>query len=64
MSSYVDDLFLSSLPVPITAVDLKPTLMGQLAARVLAEVVEGRASPGRLLRIPTLLHARASTTRR
>ncbi|MEO5981900.1 MAG: LacI family DNA-binding transcriptional regulator [Pedococcus sp.] len=63
LASYVDDLFLASLPVPVTAVDLKPALMGQLAARLLADLVEGRAEVGLTLQVPTELHVRASTTR-
>lgn len=62
LASYVDDLFLASLPVPVTAVDLKPALMGQLAARLLADLVEGRAAVGQVLQVPTELHVRASTT--
>ena len=61
LASYVDDLFLASLPVPVTAVDLKPALMGQLAARLLADLVEGRAAVGQVLHVPTELHVRAST---
>jgi DNA-binding LacI/PurR family transcriptional regulator len=64
LASYVDDLFLASLPVPVTAVDLKPTLMGQQAARLLADIIEGRATRGQVLQIPTELHVRASTTTR
>jgi DNA-binding LacI/PurR family transcriptional regulator len=64
LASYVDDLVLASLPVPVTAVDLQPMLMGQQAARLLADIIEGRATRGQILQVPTDLHVRASTTGR
>lgn len=64
LASYVDDLLLASLAVPVTAVDLKPTLMGQQAARLLADLIDNRATRGQVLEVPTVLHVRESTVRR
>jgi DNA-binding LacI/PurR family transcriptional regulator len=64
LASYVDDLVLASLPVPVTAVDLQPRLMGQQAARLLADIIEGRAPSGQVLQVPTNLQVRASTSSR
>lgn len=64
LASYVDDLLLVSVAVPVTAVDLKPTLMGQQAARLLADLIDNRATRGQVLEVPTVLHVRESTVGR
>jgi DNA-binding LacI/PurR family transcriptional regulator len=63
LASYVDSLALSSLPVPVTAVDLSPRQMGHEATRLLADLVEGRSRPGQVVDVPVRLVVRQSTWR-
>lgn len=63
LASYVDSLTLASLPVPVTAVDLKPAEMGRTAVRLLASLIDGETSTGEVLQIPTELNIRASSRR-
>jgi DNA-binding LacI/PurR family transcriptional regulator len=63
LASYVDSLALSSLPVPVTAVDLSPRLMGHEATRLLADLVEGRSHPGQVVDVPVRLVVRQSSCR-
>jgi DNA-binding LacI/PurR family transcriptional regulator len=63
LASYVDSLALASMPVPITAVDLQPRTMGREAARLLADLVEGRSQPGQVVDVPVRLVVRRSTRR-
>jgi DNA-binding LacI/PurR family transcriptional regulator len=63
LASYVDSLALSSMPVPVTAVDLSPRQMGHEATRLLADLVEGRSRPGQVVDVPVRLVVRASTRR-
>jgi DNA-binding LacI/PurR family transcriptional regulator len=61
LASYVDSLPLASMPVPITAVDLRPREMGHKATQLLADLVEGRAEPGQVVDVPVSLVVRQST---
>jgi DNA-binding LacI/PurR family transcriptional regulator len=61
LASYVDSLALSSMPVPVTAVDLSPRQMGHEATRLLADLVEGRSEPGQVVDVPVRLVVRQST---
>jgi DNA-binding LacI/PurR family transcriptional regulator len=63
LASYVDSIALGSLPVPVTAVDLFPRQMGHEAARLLADLVEGRSEPGQVVDVPVRLVVRQSTCR-
>lgn len=63
LASYVDSSVMSSLPVPITAVDLDPREMGRQAARLLAGLIEGDRQPGTVVAVPVRLAVRASTQR-
>jgi DNA-binding LacI/PurR family transcriptional regulator len=63
LASYVDSSPLASMPVPITAVDLAPRQMGHQATRLLADLVEGRSTPGQVVDVPVRLVVRESTQR-
>lgn len=61
LAGYVDGMTLASLSVPVTAVDLDPREVGRQAARLLADLIEGRRPPGTVVDVPVHLHERAST---
>jgi DNA-binding LacI/PurR family transcriptional regulator len=61
VASYVDGASLRGTSPPITAVDIAPREMGRRAARLLADLLEGRAEPGTTVRVDTALVPRAST---
>lgn len=63
LASYVDSSALGAMPVPVTAVDLAPREMGQVAVRLLADLVEGRSEPGQVVDVPVRLMVRSSTSR-
>jgi len=63
LAAYVDTTALSSLPVPVTAVDLQPAEMGRQATRLLARVIDGDTPWGTSVDVPLHLKVRASTMR-
>ena len=64
VASYTDSPELSTLPVPVTALDLSPRRMGRESAELLADLLEGRVAYGSRRRLPTELRIRASTLHR
>lgn len=61
VASYVDGPELSTLPTPVTAVDLAARKMGRMASLLLADIIAGRVAEGTHRLLPTTLNLRAST---
>jgi DNA-binding LacI/PurR family transcriptional regulator len=62
VASYVDSRSLRGTTPPITAVDIAPREMGRRAARLLADLIDGRAEPGTAVQLTTAVVPRGSTS--
>jgi DNA-binding LacI/PurR family transcriptional regulator len=62
VASYVDSPSLRGSATPVTAVDIAPRAAGRTAARLLADLLTGRAPRGTVEVLPTRLVVRASTS--
>lgn len=62
VASYVDSPSLRGLAIPVTAVNIAPREMGHRAARLLADLLANRVTPGTVEVLPTELVIRASTS--
>ena len=60
----LDGQYRASLGKPVDRDGMDPRLVGRQAARLLADIIEGRTTRGPVLQVPTDLHVRASTTGR
>ncbi|WP_329390478.1 LacI family DNA-binding transcriptional regulator [Streptomyces sp. NBC_01716] len=61
LASCVDSTRMRLSDPPITAIDLRPRDMGAECARLLCEILAGRAPRGTVRSLPISLHTRAST---
>lgn len=62
VASCVEGAPMQSCEVPVTSIDLQPSLAGARAAALLVDVLAGDAAPERVETLPTRLVVRASTT--
>jgi DNA-binding LacI/PurR family transcriptional regulator len=61
VASCVDGPAVAGAAPGVTAIDLRPALVGQRAGQLLADLLGGRATPGIEAEVPTRLVVRAST---